>query len=323
MALNTQASQQFQKLIGEYDHPLMEYWIDKFTDNIKNSMIPVLFDRVQSSNPSESISELVGAVDYQPWKGQFTYSTLKEGSTKVWTPLVWERGLAFDRFTLSNAKLVDLKTQYGKFAIAAARLRENCAADIFSYADQASFPESGYSLDWTKTGNGLPIASTVQTSSNYDTPQSNLLDLELSEANLEVACQAMFDFKDENGDPANMQPNTLVVPTALRKKAIEIIGGEGKVDTADNNPNIYYGSMKLIVWKEFRKRPDKEKQPWVVVDDQQLKESLKWVNRLESGEDYEVDSFVDKETLNWKITSVLWLCAGAYDWRPAVFSIPA
>lgn len=200
MAINNAATQQFEKLIGEYEHPLLQYWEMKFEDNIKNSMIPVLFDKQQSSNPSEGISELVGAVDYKPWEGQFTYATLKEGNTKLITPVVWQRGLAFDRFTLSNAKLTDLKAQYGRFAIAAARLREECAAGIFTYADQTSFTAGGYSLDWTKSGNGVALASDSQTSANYSSTQDNLSTLELTEENLETVCQKMFDVKDENGN---------------------------------------------------------------------------------------------------------------------------
>jgi len=323
MAINTLASQQFEKLVGEYDHALLQYWEMKFEDNIKNSMIEELFDKQQSNNPSEGISELVGAVDYKPWQGQFEYATLKEGGTKLITPVVWQRGLAFDRFTLSNAKLTDLKSQYGRFAIAAARLREECAAGIFTYADQAAFTAGGYSLDWAKTGNGLPLASNAQTSANYSSTQDNLDTLELNEENLEVLCQKMFDTKDENGNAANLQPTTLVVPTALRKKAIEIIGGEGKVDTADNNPNIYNGSMRLIVWKEFKRQAGKTGQPWAVLDEEQFKQSALWINRLESGEDFEVESHVDRETLTWKIDSILWFGAGVFSWQPAQFSIPA
>jgi len=323
MAINNAATQQFEKLIGQYEYPLLQYWEMKFEDNIKNSMIPVLFDRQQSSNPSEGISELVGAVDYRPWEGQFEYATLKEGNTKLITPVIWQRGLAFDRFTLSNAKLTDLKAQYGRFAIAAARLREQCAASIFTYADQTSFTAGGYTLDWTKTSNNVALASNSQTSANYSSTQDNLEALELTEENLETVCQKMFDVKDENGNAANLQPTTLVVPTALRKKALEIIGSDGKSDTGDNNLNIYEGSMRLIVWKEFKKQAAKSSQPWAVIDEEQFKQVALWVNRLEGGEDFEVDSHVDKETLTWKITSILWFAAGIFDWRPAQFSIPA
>ena len=323
MGVMIQDSGNFQKMVGLYENPLMAYWQDKYLDAIKDSMIPLLFDEIQSDNPTEAISEMVGAPEFTQWGGEFTYGQQKEGNSKVWTPIIWQSGMAYDRFLLSNAKLVNLKTDQGKFALAAARLRENACAGIFTYADQASYAINGVNLNWTNVANGLPIASNAHTSANYGTTQDNLEALELNEANLELVCQKMFDLKEENGKDANLQPDTLVVPTALRQKAIEIIGGMGKVDTADNNPNIFYGSLKLVVWKNFRKQAGKTGQPWCVLDSEQAKESMKLVNRLEGGESYEENSWKDMESQVWKIGSLMWFSAGAFSWHPFQFSIPA
>lgn len=323
MGVMIQDSGAFQKMVGLYENPLMSYWQDKYLEAIKDSMIPMLFDEVQSDNATEAISELVGAPEFTQWGGEFTYGQQKEGNTKVWTPIIWQSGMAYDRFLLSNAKLVNLKTDQGKFALAAARLRENACAGIFTYADQANYSVNGVNLNWTNVANGLPLASNAHTSANYGTTQDNLEALELNEANLEILCQKMFDTKEENGKDANLQPDTLVVPTALRQKAIEIIGGMGKVDTADNNPNIFNGSMKLIVWKNYRKQASKTGQPWCVLDSAQAKESLKLINRLESGDSYEVNSWKDMETQVWKIGSLMWFSAGAFSQHPFQFSIPA
>jgi hypothetical protein len=322
MGVLIQDSGNFQKMVGLYENPLLEYWQDKYADAIKDSMIPVLFDEVKSDNATEAISEMVGTPEFKQWNGEFTYGEQKEGNTKVWTPIVWQAGMAYDRFLLSNAKLVNLKTDQGKFALAAARLRENAMAGIFTNADKTNFAVNGVPLNWSLVANGLPIASNAHTSANYGSTQDNLDNLELNEANLETLCQKMFDLKDENGNDANLQPDTLVVPTALRQRALEIIGGQGKVDTADNNPNIFFGSMKLVVWKQFRKQAGKTGQPWAVLDSQSAKESLKLINRLESGDDYELISWKNEESQTWKLGSLMWFSGGAYDWRPMQFSIP-
>jgi hypothetical protein len=323
MAVMIQDSGHFQKLVGIYENPLLEYWQDKYADAVKDSMIPYMFDQVQSDNPTEAISEMVGTPEFKQWNGEFTYGQQKEGNTRVWTPLVWQAGMAYDRFLLSNAKIINLKTDQGQFALAAARLRENVCAGIFTYADQPTFTVNGVTLNWTNVANGLPLASNAHTSANYDSTQSNLESLPLTEENLETLCQKMFEVKDENGNNANLQPDTLVVPTTLRKRGLEIIGADGKSDSADNNPNIYYGSMKLIVWKEFRKQPNKTGQPWAVIDSKAAKESLKLINRLESGDDYELISWKDNETQVWKLGSLMWFSCGPYDWRPFQFSIPS
>ena len=54
MGVLIQDSGNFQKLVGLYENPLLEYWQDRYTDAIKDSMIPVLFDEVKSDNATES-----------------------------------------------------------------------------------------------------------------------------------------------------------------------------------------------------------------------------------------------------------------------------
>jgi hypothetical protein len=324
MGVNIQSSGNFLKLVGEYEYPIIEYWIDRFTDAMKDNVIPEIFEEKDSDNPSEAVGELVGAPSFRQWAGEFTYADLKDGDVKLWTPVVFEAGLAYDRFLLSNAKLADmkLKVSQGKFALAAARHRLYCHANIFTYADQTSFTYNGATLPWTVTANGLALASSSQTSANYDTTQDNLHALELTEANLETLIQAMYDLKDADGNDANLEPDTLVVPTYLRKTAIEILGGPGKVDVADNNPNIYHGSMKLIVWKQYRKQSTKSGYPWFVMDSKAAKDSAKSINRLESGDEYEINSWKDEESQTWKLGSLMWYSAGVSDFRPFQFSIP-
>ena len=113
-----------------------------------------------------------------------------------------------------------------------------------------------------KTANGLPLASNSQTSANYGTSQDNLETLELDEENLETVCQKLFDVCDENGKRAGMNPDLLIVPTALRKKALEIVGSTGKSDTADNNMNVYDGNIRVLVWDQFRRQ---SRQDWTAL----------------------------------------------------------
>lgn len=324
MAVMIQDSGNFNKLVGIYENPILEYWQDKYALASKDAGIPMLFDSVQSDNATEAISEMVGAVDFKQWNGEFTYSQIKEGGTKVFLPIVWQAGMKYDRFLLSNAKLMNLKTEHGMFALGAARTRKECAGGIFTYADQAAgYNVNGVQLLWNTTANGLPIASDAQTSANYSSTQDNLSNLELNEENLETVCQKLFDVVDENGKRAGMNPSLLVVPTALRKRALEIVGSTGKSDTGDNNANVYDGNIKVLVWDQFRRQTGKTGQPWCVCDEQAAKESLKIVNRLESGDEYELITWKDEAVQSWTVGSLMWFTMGAFSWHPLQFSIPA
>lgn len=324
MSVMIQSSGNFNKLVGLYENPLLEYWQDKYAKASKDAGIPLLFDTVKSDNPTEAIGEMVGAIDFKEWNGEFTYHSVKEGNTKVFTPIVFQAGMKYDRFLLSNAKLINLKTEHGMFALGAARTRKECAGGIFTYADQtAGYSVNGVSLLWNKTANGLPLASNSQTSANYSTNQDNLETLELDEENLETVCQKLFDVCDENGKRAGMNPDLLIVPTALRKKALEIVGSTGKSDTADNNMNVYDGNIRVLVWDQFRRQSGKTGQPWCVCDSEAAKESLKIIERLETGDEYELISWKDEATQTWTIGSIMWFTMGAFSWHPFQFSIPA
>ena len=324
MAVMVQSSGNFQKLVGLYEGAILEYWQDKYAQASKDAGIPLLFDSVQSDNATESISEMVGAIDFKEWNGEFTYGNIKEGGVKTFTPIIFQAGMKYDRFLLSNAKLINLKTEHGMFALGAARTRKECAGGIFTYADQtAGYNVNGIQLLWNITANGLPIASDAQTSSNYSSTQDNLSTLELNEENLETVCQKLFDVCDENGKRAGMSPNLLVVPTALRKKALEIVGSTGKSDTGDNNANVYDGNIQVLVWDQFRRQSGKTGQPWCVCDLDAAKESLKIIERLESGDEYELISWKVEETQTWTIGSLMWYAMGAFSWHPFQFSIPA
>ncbi|MCK9601826.1 MAG: Mu-like prophage major head subunit gpT family protein [Sphaerochaeta sp.] len=323
MGVINQDSGQLNKLIGRYEYPLLEYWTAKFEDGLKSSMIPEFFDMIQSSNAFEAIGELTGTPTFREWAGEFTYGEVSEGNSKVFTPVVWEAGRAFDRFTLSNAKLLDLKTQVDKFNTEALRLRENICAGMFSNAASTSFVINGKTITNT-TADGLALASASHVGSGtYTTTQSNYGTSALTPDNLEAAIQAMFDYKDDVGNYCNLQPDTLVVPTYLRGTALEIIGGPGKYNTANNNPNIYYGSMKLIVWPQFRKLSGAAGYPWFVMDSVAAKQSLKHINRLESGDMMDIQSWKDYETQTWKLGAIMWFVVGAFDWRPFYIQIPA
>ncbi len=323
MAVMIQDTGNFDKLVGKFDIPLLEYWQQVYGDEIKNSMIPTLFTESKSDKFSEAISSLNGAIDFTKWDGEFTFAERKEGDTRTWVPLVWQAGRAYNKFLLDNASVIELQNDQSDFAMGAARTRERCAGGIFTYADQTSFTINGTTLDWTLTSDGLPLANAAHTIPGTGGTQSNLSALELTDDSLETVCQAMFEMKDPDGNEAGMNPDTLMVPTALRKRALEIVGSTGKADTGDNNVNIYDGNLRVIVWDKYRKQAGKTGQPWCVMDSRKAKQSAHWINRLPSGNDYDLHSWKKYETMTWMIGSIMWFSAGMFSPLAYHFSIPA
>ena len=62
---------------------------------------------------------------------------------------------------------------------------------------------------------------------------------ELTQANLEAAYAAMCSFKGDNGKPLGVKPTILVVPPALRSKAMSLVVADKLADGQDNpNKNL-------------------------------------------------------------------------------------
>jgi len=59
------------------------------------------------------------------------------------------------------------------------------------------------------------------------------------------------------------------------------------------------------------------------MDSKMAKKSMKWINRLESGDKYDIISWKNFENQVWKVGSIMWYSCGSKSWRPFQFSIPS
>lgn len=116
----------------------------------------------------------------------------------------------------------------------AARLTQEYLVGAF--LDDAFTGTAGY------TGmDGLPLFSAAHTSLNYLTAASNLLasPLAMSVAGITQALQLYRDMKDENGDPIQSWPDTLIIPNrvGMEMDAIRILNQTNAFGTANRDDN--------------------------------------------------------------------------------------
>jgi len=124
---------------------------------------------------------------------------------------------------------------------------EKLGAGIFNKA---------FNTSYTSYGDGLPLCSTLHTRADGGATQSNAsaTSIALTETNLETAILAMRNQLDDRGNLVSIVPNTLLVPPALEKEAIEITKSMNRSGTADNDINVNNmkeytgGQLNVIVW---------------------------------------------------------------------------
>jgi hypothetical protein len=113
----------------------------------------------------------------------------------------------------------------------------------------------------------------------------------------------------ENNEPANIWPDTILVPFALRNEVYEILNSGGKLDTGNNNTNPNEGKYKVVVsrWLDYLSCTTKV----FLIDSSYLKKTFFWIDRVP----LEIESRKDFNSGNWQIKAYERFSAGFSDWR--------
>jgi len=99
-------------------------------------------------------------------------------------------------------------------------------------------------------GDGKYLFSVSHPRADGGTAQSNASGsgIPLTETNLNTGLLAMRSQLDDKGMKIGVKADTLIVPPALHKLAVEITNSSMKSGTADNDLNYYNGMLKVIDW---------------------------------------------------------------------------
>jgi hypothetical protein len=167
-------------------------------------------------------------------------------------------------------------------ALVAKRTQEKHAAGIFNNAFNTSVFIGGDSVS---------LCSSAHTFIGITQTQSNSGTTALSATAVEATRVLMRQFTDETNNLMVARGDTLLVPPQLEQTAWEIVNAQGKLDTADNNPNFSKGKYKIIVWDYLNNSNN-----WFMIDSTMAKMYLKWFDRIptEFNKDKDFDTYLAK-----------------------------
>lgn len=209
---------------------------------------------------------------------------------------------------------MDLVAQVPKEAAKAAATEvEEIGANVWRRA---------FNTSYTSYGDGLPLCSTAHTRIDGGSNQSNASSsgIPFSEANLEVAMILMEEILNDRGNPIGVFADTLMVPLALRKEAIIVTKSDLRSGTADNDLNVYNGSISktlggtipnIIVWKRLGNYVGGSDSAWFLLDQAQHKVKFKWADRTKVEKDDSVG--FKNDLMTWKVRFMAG--TGWSDWR--------
>lgn len=255
-------SENFANLV-DLDPVLTEIFYQQY--NQHPQMRQQVFGMRRSTKAKETEQRIGSFGDPTEFNGVVEYETPRNDDTIEYTFTEYTKGFMITRKMLDDMQYDGIFAQASEMGRAFARKQEKDAWSIFNDATSTV----GYD-DKALLANDHPR------SDSDSTAVDNYLALSLNSENLETAITTMQAFGDDRGEEISIMPDLLIVPRALRKTALEIVGSPLNPETANNAINVHSGMNVLVVpWLTDANR-------WFVVDSALARQHLKWWDRIDT-----------------------------------------
>lgn len=268
------------------------WWVEQL-----QSIAPILFNIQESMKAQEHDLEDGDILDFAQFTGTVPYDDTGEGFKTNYVHTQFARGMKIERTLVDDDLYRVIQRRPQKLGLAAFRKRETDAASVFNNAFNSGITG----------GDGKSLCNSAHPSNNGGPSQSNAGSTALSPTEVDTARIIMKGFLTNRGNFQTIQPDMLVVPMQLETYAYEIINSNGKVDTANNNPNFHRGRYKMVVWDNYLTSSTR----WFLIDSRLMKEFLMWFDRIKP-EFYKDSEF---DTLVAKFAGYMRYSFGWSDWR--------
>lgn len=271
----------------EFLLPTLRKVFEKQMGQLKD-FIPTFYT-VESSGKAQEFMHGVGSMGLmEKWQdsgGQVSYETVDPGYKATWTHDKWTKGLRIERELLDDALYAEVKNRTKTLADSVYYTRQDQAVKPFNDCLSTIGPD-GVALASASHPLGPKNATTW---SNYATSTT------LNAANVEAIRNAMKAWQDDKGNMILINPDTLVVPRALRKAALVIAGTEKEPSTTDNDINIWKGEVNVIEWDFLTNN-----NMWFMLDMNRMKRFLYWFERRKPTLAQDKEDF-DTEVAKYKV----------------------
>jgi len=183
----------------------------------------------------------------------------------------YTKGFRVSEELMEDDRYAIIKKKPAALARACRRTAEYLGASVFN---------NGFSSG--TGGDGKYLFSISHPRADAGTAQSNAngSGITLTEANLNTGILAMRGQLDDKGMKVGIKADTLIVPPALLKTAIEITNSQLRSGVADNDANYYKGMLKVVDWDWLSSST-----AWYLIDSSQHELNYFWRIRPEFKQD--------------------------------------
>lgn len=210
--------------------------------------------------------------DWSAFNGRVNYDSINQGYDTTMVFVEFASGFQVERKLFDDDQFHIMDQRPRGLATAAVRTKQRHGARVFNNAfsvDNYFYSRSeGVAICSASHTTNAPGVSTTVGFDNYGTSA-------LSATAVAASRIDFVDFRDDRGNIMSLMPDEILHPPALYEQAYEIIKASGKVDTANNNPNVHQGQYKAIEWNYLT-----DTNNWFMMDSSMRKEMLMWSDRV-------------------------------------------
>ena len=202
------------------------------------SMIGTIYTMVGTNGRNNMTWSEVGTLpDIEEFTGSVPYSSSSQGYDVTLTPVEFAGGFQVQRklFDDDQYNIMDQKPK--SLRMATDRTREQHAFRLFNNAFSVDSYFYSHSENVALCSDSHTTNSGASTASGFDNKGTSSLTAVAVAANR----IQMRGFRGDQAEKLDVTPDELWYPTDLYEQAYEIISASGKVDTANNNPNVHKG----------------------------------------------------------------------------------
>jgi len=295
-------SAQFVRLLDKRLREVSQATIDELHE--KESMVPKLYRVLPSDSAFEEFYSVGALPDIPEFNGKLEYLSASPGYYIKIEPKEFAGGTMFERKLIDDKKYAVLDDRAGMLANSAHRVMEKYACRPFAYAFSSAF-------DFMTSEEGVSLCSSSHstksgTSTTYGFDNSGTS--ALSKTSVAATRILMRKFRNDISERIVIDPDTLIVPDNLYDTALEIVGTEKGLYSAEGTINVQKGRYSVI---PYLRLDDYDTNNWFMVDSKLMKKNLIWINRIKP----EPHNTIDFETFQIKHSVYFRMGNGFLDWR--------
>lgn len=235
-------------------------------------MLPMLYSFPTTNGRNNMTWSQVGTLpDFTEFTGNVSYSEQSQGYDTTSTPVEFANGIQVERklhdddqYNIMDQKPLALSNSYYRTRQkhGARPLNNAFSVDNYFYSNS-----EGVAL----CSDSHTTTSGASTASGFD----NLGTASLTATAVAANRIQMVGFRGDQAERVSIMPDELWYPPNLYEQAYEIIESSGKLDTANNNPNVHSGKYKGYEWNYLT-----DTNNWFMIDNSMKKQMLHWVDRV-------------------------------------------